>query len=182
MSIQPGTHKLGPSNGTLIVKTGKTGKGSKMGHDLVMEVTSWDATLVAGEDPAQTTMELGADGASLRVREGSGGIKSLTDDDKGAIQDSIDEDVLKKKSVEFRSTEVTANDDGSQLSVKGDLTMVGNTNPVDFTLQVGGDGKLTGGATVKHTDWKIKQFSAMFGALKVAEEVKIEIDATVPTK
>lgn len=180
MSIQPGTHKLGPSNATLTVKTGRTGAAAKAGHNLVIEVTSWEATLVAGEDPAQTTIELAADGGSLRVREGSGGAKALSDDDKEDIQKTIDKDVLKKKSVEFRST--SCGGDGSELNVAGDLTLMGNTSPVDFTLTVDDDGKLTGSATVTQSNHKIKPYSALFGALKVVDEVEVVIDATVPTK
>lgn len=182
MSIQPGTHKLGPSNATLRVKTGRTGAAAKAGHNLLFEVTSWEGTLVAGEDPAQSSIELTADAGSLRVREGHGGAKSLSDEDKADIEKTIDKDVLKKKSIEFRSSAVTANDDGSQLSVQGDLTLVGNANPIDFTLLVDGDGKLTGTATFNQTDWKMKPYSALFGALKVTEEVEVEIDSTVPTR
>ncbi|MGI8804028.1 MAG: YceI family protein [Solirubrobacteraceae bacterium] len=181
MSIQPGTHKLGPSNGTLTVKTGRTGAAAKAGHNLVMDVASWEATVVAGEDPAQTSIELSADGGSVSVVGGSGGAKALSDDDKGDIKKSIDKDVLKKKSIEFRSTGVTANDDGSELNVAGDLTILGNTSPVEFTLNVG-DGKLTGSATVTQSNHKIKPYSALFGALKVVDEVEVVCDAAVPTK
>jgi polyisoprenoid-binding protein YceI len=181
MSIQPGTHKLGPSNATLSVKTGRSGAAAKAGHNLVIEVTSWEATIVAADDPAQTSMELDADGSSLEVREGHGGAKSLSDDDKGDIQKTIDKDILKKKSVEFRSTEVSANDDGS-LNVQGDLTLLGSTSPVSFTLGVDGDGKLSGSCTVTQSNHKIKPYSALFGALKVNDEVEVVIDATVPTK
>ncbi len=182
MSIQPGTHKLGPSNATLSVKTGRTGAAAKAGHNLVIEVTSWEATLVAGEDPAQTSIELTADGSSLTVREGSGGAKALSDDDKTDIQKTIDKDILKKKSVEFHSTDVTAAGDGGKLTVRGDLTLLGNTGPVDFTLDVAADGTLTGSATVTQSNYKIKPYSALFGALKVVDEVEVAINATVPTK
>jgi hypothetical protein len=178
MSIQPGTHKLGPSNGTLTVKTGRTGAAAKAGHNLVIEVASWEATLVVGEN---TSIELAADGSSLSVVDGSGGAKSLSDDDKVDIKKSIDKDVLKKKSIEFRSTGVTANDDGSELGVAGDLTLLGTTAPVEFTITVDGDGKLTGTATVVQTNHKIKPYSALFGALKVVDAVEVVVDCTVPT-
>jgi polyisoprenoid-binding protein YceI len=181
MSIQPGTHKLGPSNASLTVKTGRTGAAAKAGHNLVIEVASWEATLVVGDDPTQTSIELDADGGSLSVVDGSGGAKALSDDDKVDIKKSIDKDVLKKKSIEFRSTGVTANDDGSELGVAGDLTLLGTTAPVDFKISVAGDGKLTGTATVAQTNHKIKPYSALFGALKVVDEVEVVVDATVPT-
>jgi hypothetical protein len=177
MSIQPGTHKLGPSNGTLRVKTGRTGAAAKAGHNLVIEVGSWEATLVAGPEFSIT---LDADGASVTVVDGSGGAKSLSDDDKGDIKKTIDKDVLKKKGIEFRSSSVTPNDDGS-LAVTGDLTLLGTTSPVDFTLAVDDAGKLAGSCTVTQSNHKIKPYSALFGALKVVDEVEVEIDATVPT-
>ncbi len=180
MSIQPGTHQLGPSNATLRVKTDRTGAAAKAGHKLVIEVTSWEATLVAGADPAQTSMELTADATSLRVREGTGGAKALSDDDKADIHKTIDKDILKKKAIAFRSTSVTAGDDGSDLTVQGDLELVGNSHPIGVALHVAGDGKLTGSATLNQTDWKIKPYSALFGALKVVDVVEIEIEATVP--
>ena len=35
---------------------------------------------------------------------------------------------------------------------------------------------LTGTATLKQTDWGCKPYSALFGTLKVADEVRVEID------
>ena len=75
MSIQPGTHTFGPENGTLSVRTGRTGAAAKAGHDLLIDVTAWQATLEVGEDPAQTSIVLDADATSLRVREGTGGCR-----------------------------------------------------------------------------------------------------------
>jgi hypothetical protein len=147
-----------------------------MGHNLVIEVASWEATLVAGPE---TSITLDADGSSLAVVDGAGGMKALSDDDKVDIKKTIDKDVLKKKAIEFRSSSCSANDDGS-LAVTGDLTLLGQTGPVDFTLAADG-GKLTGTATVTQSNFKIKPYSALFGALKVLDEVEVEIEATVPT-
>ena len=104
MSLQAGTYKLGPDDGTLSVRTGRTGAAAKAGHDLLIDVTAWEATLAVGDDPADTSVELEADAASLRVREGKGGMQSLGDDDKANIQQTIDDDVLKRRAITFRST------------------------------------------------------------------------------
>ena len=95
MPIQAGTHKLGPENGTLTVRTTRTGAAAKAGHNLVIDVTAWQATLEVGEDPAQTSIVLDADATSLRVREGTGGMQALGDDDKASIEQTIDDDVLR---------------------------------------------------------------------------------------
>jgi polyisoprenoid-binding protein YceI len=150
------------------------------GHDLVIDVTSWEATLEVGDDPGQIGLNLNADAGSLRVREGTGGVQELGDEDKTEIQQTIDDEVLKGQPIEFRSTEVEATEGGRRLRVKGDLQMAGNGHPVEFELGVGSDGKITGGATLKQTDWGIKPYSGLFGALKVADEVEVVVEASPP--
>jgi polyisoprenoid-binding protein YceI len=175
VSIQAGTYKLGPDDGTLSVRTERTGAAAKAGHDLLIHVTAWEATLEVGDDPAATSIELVADAASLRVREGTGGMKSLGEDDKASIHQTIDDDVLKRRAITFRSTGVTAGD--GQHSVEGELTLAGTTRPLAFDLEVGDDGRLRAVAVVKQSDWGMKPYSALFGALKVADDVRVEIDA-----
>ncbi len=174
MPIQAGTHRFGPENGTLSVRTGRTGAAAKAGHDLLIHVTSWQATLEVGEDPSQTSVVLDADATSLRVREGTGGVQVLGDEDKASIQETIDDEVLKRMDITFRSTAVQTAADGGPLRVQGELTLVGETRPITFDLIVGDDGRLSASAVLKQTDWGITPFSTLFGALKVADEVVID--------
>ncbi len=175
MGIGPGTHKLGPENGTLTVETRRTGAASKAGHDLVMEVTSWAAEVDIAKDPAIT---LTADGGSLRVRDGTGGVTALGDDDKAGIEQTIDEEVLKRTAIEFRSSALELGPDGTGASVHGELELAGTRHPISFELR-SEDGRLTARATVKQSDWGIKPYSALFGTLKVADEVEIGIEASL---
>jgi polyisoprenoid-binding protein YceI len=175
MSLKPGKHLFGPDNAELLVHTQRTGAAAKAGHDLTISVTSWSATVDVGENPEQTTVALSADGGSLRVREGRGGIQSLGDDDMASIRQSIDEEVLKRTPIEFRSTAVQT--DGDRLQVRGELEMLGKTVPTEFDLTVGDDGELAGEATVKQTDVGLKPYSILFGTLKVADEVRVTIAA-----
>jgi polyisoprenoid-binding protein YceI len=177
MSIKPGTYELGPRNGKLLVETSRTGGAAKAGHDLTLEVTSWNGTLQLGEEPNGTSVTLRADGSSLQVREGRGGIKKLDEDDKLNIQQTIDDEVLKATSIDFRSTAVEGTPESSRLLVIGELEFAGRTNPIEFELEVGEDGHVTGRATVKQSDWGIKPYSALFGALRVADEVDVTVDA-----
>jgi polyisoprenoid-binding protein YceI len=176
--LKPGTYTLGPDDGTLSVRTGRTGAAAKAGHDLVIHVTTWEATLRLGDTPQDTGLELEVDATSLHVREGTGGMQSLGDDDKADIRTTIHDDVLKGRAIAFRSTAVTAAD--GRLTVQGELTLAGTTRPLAFDLAVGDDGRVTGTAVVKQSDWGIKPYSALFGALKVADEVRVEIDAALP--
>ncbi len=172
-----GRHTLGPDNGTLSVLTGRSGAAAKAGHDLLIDVTSWQATLEGGEEAAQSTVALHADARSLRVREGTGGMQSLGDDDKAGIRRTIDDEVLKGEAIEFRSTEVQSAADGGRISVRGELQLAGNTRPIEFDLRVSPEGRLNASAVLKQSDWGIKPYSALFGALKVADEVEVVLDA-----
>ncbi len=181
MSIPVGTYRLGPENGTLSVRTSRTGAVAKAGHDLLIHVTVWEATLEVGEDPGQTSIVLDADPKSLHVREGTGGMKSLDDDDKASIRETIDDEILKGQAVEFRSTSVRPAADGGGMSVEGELKLVGTTRPIALDVTVGGDGRLSGRVIVKQSDWGIKPYSALFGALKVADEIELAIDVSLPS-
>jgi polyisoprenoid-binding protein YceI len=172
MSIQPGTHKLGPANASLQVETSRRGVAAKAGHDLVIEVTSWEATLEAGNGPDEVALRLRAEADSLEVREGTGGVQALGDADKAEIKRTIDEEVLRGGAIEFRSNEVAALDGGRRLRVDGELTMNGVTHPLGLELDVG-RGEVTGRATVRQSDWGVKPYSGLFGALKVKDEVEV---------
>jgi polyisoprenoid-binding protein YceI len=172
-----GSYILGPDNGILSVRTGRTGAAAKAGHDLLIEVTDWKATLEIDEDPALTRVALEADATSLHVREGKGGMQALGADDRTSIRQTIDDEVLKGTGIEFRSTAVQTDADGGRLMVRGELTLVGSTRPIAFDLIIGGDGRISASAVLKQTDWGIKPYSTLFGALKVADEVEVTLDA-----
>ncbi len=176
MPIQAATHWLGPHNATLSVHTRRSGAAAKAGHDLVIHVTSWEASLEIGEDPAQAAIELTADAGSLRVHQGTGGMQALGDDDKASIQQTIDDEVLKREHIVFHSTWVQSVTDGGRFRVQGDLTLVGKTQPIEFDLAVGDDGALSATAVVKQTTWGMKPYSGLFGALKVVDEVEVVLD------
>jgi polyisoprenoid-binding protein YceI len=174
MSIPAGTHTFGPANASLKILTMKAGAASKAGHNLVMEVGSWEATLTTTEAGTDASLVLTADSRSLRVLEGTGGIKPLTEDDKSSIRRTIDDDVLKGSVIEFRSTSVAGAD--GRLNIQGELQLAGRRSPITFALTVADGGRLDGTATVKQTLWGIKPYTALFGALKVLDDVQIVVE------
>jgi polyisoprenoid-binding protein YceI len=174
VSFQAGRYRLGPDNATLAVRTARAGAAAKAGHDLLIHVTAWEATLVVADDPDASSMELTADAASLRVQEGTGGIQALGDEDIASIHQTIDEEVLGRQEISFRSTGVEA--DGDRLRACGDLTIVGNTQPIEFDLVSGDGGELSASAVVTQTAFGMKPYSALFGALKVKDEVEVMLE------
>ena len=162
------------------MRTKRTGAAAKAGHNLLLHVTAWEATLAIADDPAASRLELTADGASLRVIEGTGGMQALGDDDKANIAQTIDDEVLKTQSVVFRSRAVRTGADGAGLAVEGDLSLLGATRPLAFDVAVGADGVLSCVAVVKQTSFGMKPYSALFGTLKVVDEVEVSLDARLP--
>jgi polyisoprenoid-binding protein YceI len=173
--IEPGTHRFGPDNATLSVRTRRGGAAAKAGHDLLLHVTSWKGTLVAGEDAVPASAELTADATSLRVREGTGGIQALGDHDKANIEQTIDDEVLKRRDIAFRSTRIERAG-GDTLSMEGELTLAGKTEPIAFDVAVGADGALSAHVTVTQTRWGMKPYSALFGTLKVLDDVEVALE------
>ena len=171
------TYRLGPRDGTLSVRTKRTGAAAMAGHNLLIHVTSWDATIELGE---VTSVVLEADGSSLRVQEGSGGMQALQDEDKDNIRQTIDDEVLMGERVTFRSTEVRPAAGAAGLSVAGELTLNGTTRPLAFDLDITGEGAISATAVVKQTDWGMKPYTGLFGALKVVDEVEVAIEASLP--
>ena len=179
MPIMPGTHELGPDNASLRIETKRGGAAARAGHDLVIEVGSWRATLVIGEEPAESSLVLSADGGSMEVLEGSGGIMALTDEDKAEIKKTLEDEVLKPGPIEFSSTQVTPAADGQRLAVSGELELNGEKHALEFGLDLGSVGGLSGTATVKQSEWDIEPYSGLFGTLKVKDEVRVVGEASI---
>jgi polyisoprenoid-binding protein YceI len=176
--MQPGTYALGPQTGTLTARTGRRGAIARAGHDLLIEVGEWSATVALADDPSQSELRLTVDSSSLRVIEGTGGLQALDDDDRSGISQTIDEEVLERTSIVFRSTSVSARDGGT-LHVDGELELAGATRPIGFDLTLSDDGHVAGSAVVTQSAWGMKPYTALFGTLKVADDVEVSIDGTL---
>ena len=177
MPLAAGTYTFGPENATLSVRTGRSGAAAKAGHDLLLHVTAWEATVEVADGGGEVSIELDADSTSFRVRQGTGGMQALGDDDKANIEQTIDDEILRRMTIGFHSTAVEIADGGDVLRVQGELTLAAATRPVAFDVTVGADGSLSAGTKIKQTEWGIKPYSALFGALKVADEVEIDVSA-----
>ena len=169
MSIPEGSHTIGPSNGSLKVKTGKEGAAAKMGHNLTLNVKAWEATVEGGDSPS---IKLTADPSSLEVESGEGGATPLGDKDKKDIKKTIDNKVLGSSQISFTSSEVTDSE------AKGDLSIAGKSSNVSVPLNVSGD-KISGSITLSQKEFGIKPFSTMMGALKVTDPVTVEFEGSL---
>jgi polyisoprenoid-binding protein YceI len=114
------------------------------------------------------------------VREGLRGVKPLTDRDRGEIRKNIDEKVLGRSPIRFRSTEMRLADAGDRILVRGDLQMAGNRRPLNLDLAVGSDGLVSGTIPLVQSDWGIKPYRGLMGALKVRDSLEVVFEARLP--
>jgi polyisoprenoid-binding protein YceI len=171
VTLRAGTHRVGPANGTLQVHTYREGVAQKAGHDLIIEVARWEATAEVSEGGALSAVRLTADPRSLEVREGLRVIKPLTDRDRADIGKRIDETILLGRPIAFGSTAVETAD--GRLTVRGQLELAGARRPVSFELDATADGRLSGTLPVTQSEWEIKPYRGLMGALKVRDSVEV---------
>jgi polyisoprenoid-binding protein YceI len=180
MGIADGSYALGPDAGQLLIKTSRTGLGARAGHDLTIEVTRWRAEVtVNSADVARSSVNVEADAGSFEVRKGTGGVKPLTDADRAEIKKTIREKILqtgRHPAITFRSTRVVGTPES--FTIDGDLTITGRTQPITVSGLLTDD-RVQGSATVVQSRWGIRPYTAFFGALKLSDEVTVEISIRV---
>jgi polyisoprenoid-binding protein YceI len=172
MPIERGSYAFGPETGTLTVRTKKGGAAAKAGHDLEIEVKRWSATLDLTDTPAAS---LTADSTSFEVISATGGAAPFGAQEKAAVPKTVNDEVLKGTPIEFHASKVDMDRGGHSVDIEGELDLMGQKHPVKFTLNAGFDGRLAGTATITQSEWGITPYSALFGTLKVADDVEVEI-------
>ncbi|GLW63810.1 hypothetical protein Arub01_20540 [Actinomadura rubrobrunea] len=178
MALREGTHEFGPDDGRLLIMTSRSGLGRRAGHDLTIEATRWRGTAVVGGSAEESSVEVAVDVSGLLVREGTGGVLPLSDADREQIAGNLRQILraAEHPEITFRSTGVTGTPE--RFTVEGELTIAGRTEPLTVTARADGD-RVKGEATVTQTRWGIKPYSAFFGALKLADDVRVSFDVAV---
>jgi len=173
-----GSFRLGPDSGRVVIKTGRAGLAARAGHDLTIEVTRWSATVtVPGDGVAAAEVAAELDLGSLAVLEGTGGAKPLSDKDRRDILNTAGK-ILKGDTARFTSTRIIPGAPAaSGGAIEGTLTLGGTTRPARLQLVSRGPGQYRGTATVRQTDHGITPYTGFFGALKLKDEVTVEVEA-----
>jgi polyisoprenoid-binding protein YceI len=179
MTLRAGIHELSPQNGSITVRTYREGMAQRVGHDLILEAAEWRASVEVGEDDQPSEIELEVDARSLQVREGLHGLKPLSGKDRTEIRKNIGEKILRGQPISFRSSEVRST--AGKLAVSGELTLAGTANQVGFELETRPDGSVSGTLPVTQSEWGIKPYRGLMGALKVRDDVEVVIDVRLPT-
>lgn len=180
MAITAGRHEIGPQQGALLLHTSREGLAARAGHDLTISVDEWTGVVEAADDIEQSTVDVTAELSSLRVLSGTGGVKPLSEKDKREIAANAGKALGSAENAQARYVSTSIAVSGSRGVVHGELTINGRTRPVDLTVDDLGDGRYKAAATIAQTEFGIKPFTGMFGALRLADDVGVTVEVALP--
>jgi hypothetical protein len=188
MADLTGSYRLGPDAGRVIVTTGRAGLAAKVGHDLELELTRWSADIsVPAEENgglAAATITAELDLGSLAVRSGSGGARPLTESDRRDIQSTMRKLLPAGGSAAavFRSTRIIPATGGGSAAggaIEGTLTLNGRSQPARLQVTNPAPGRYRASAPVVQSAFGIKPYQGFFGALKLRDEVGVEVEVNL---
>ena len=161
-------HAIDTQKSTLTIHVGKTGAFSGLGHEHEVRAPIQSGTADTGSHPA---VEIHVDARALRVID-----KDASETERAEVQKTmLGPEVLDSEShqeIVFKSTGADPAGQG-QWTLRGNLTLRGQTRPVTVQVTLK-DGRYTGEATVKLTDFGIKPPGV--AGIKAKDEVRIEFD------
>lgn len=180
MPLRSGRYVLGPDSGTLLVMTGREGPAARMGHDLTLLATRWSATVTVDADqPSRSKVRATVEAGSLVVREARGGAVGLRNSQREEIESIMRTQVLRSDrhpTITFRSTSVES--DGQRATVTGALTIRRRSRAVALEVRVArtASPRVRARASIVQTEFGIKPYSALLGALRVTDVIEVAID------
>lgn len=170
------TYAIGPDNGQLLINTGREGLAARAGHDLAIAFDEWSGTV--SDDGGQATVAVTVNLTSLRVVDSTTSPGALSDEDRGRIASNAAKalDSAQFPEASFTATSAERSDEGGVLA--GELDLHGVCVPLRLAVTRDASSWRAAGS-LHQTAFGIKPFSAMAGALKLADEVRIEARVTL---
>jgi polyisoprenoid-binding protein YceI len=177
MAANGGRQRLGPDSGRLTLRTYRSGLAAQAGHDLTIEITRWSGELDRGDNIATSRLEVHIDIGSMVVREGIGGVRPLSDRDRREIAATARKQLEADRYPEATfAAETFEPDSAGGGAISGTLTLHGQERPLRLQVRKIGDDHYHATATVIQSEFRIKPYSGMFGALKLRDAVDVEAD------
>jgi polyisoprenoid-binding protein YceI len=180
MAIPAGRFRLGPDCGQLVLRLAQEGIGSVLGQDLALEVAEWSAQLdLPGDSADDARLAARLDMTSLIVPDGGGAL--LT----GSVRREIEENARRSLQVtdhptaSFQSSQVVPLADGGTIS--GTLTLCGVAVPTEMRIRDVGFGRFFATALVSQAAHGITPYSAMLGAVRLRDDVQVELEIDLAT-
>jgi polyisoprenoid-binding protein YceI len=166
--------RITPESGHLFILTRREGLASRVGHDLRIEATRWSAQVTHNpSNLSATTISATIEPDSLQTREGTGGAGPLSDRDRSEIDTNIRR-ILGSSPLTFTSTRIVP--DGTNGTVEGELTLNGVTRPVRLEVTSDDGVHYRAEATIVQSEYGIRPYRAFLGALKLRDQIEVQID------
>jgi polyisoprenoid-binding protein YceI len=170
---------LTAADGELRIRTGVTGRAARMGHRLSIAMTDWHAAVqwTAGEP---SVAELTVDVASLEIVRGEGGVMSLSGPEKALARSHALKSLEAQRypEIRFQADDIVKTPDGYRLT--GTVAIHGQRRDQVIELHVddlGDSWRMSCETVVRRSDFAVKQYSMLMGAVKVADEVTVSFTA-----
>jgi polyisoprenoid-binding protein YceI len=162
--------------GRITLRTSRDGLAAQAGHDLTIDFGRWSGGLVIGADLAPVSLDAHAELGSLVVRAGTGGIKPLTDRDKREIIATARKVLSADRYPEATFTASSFSPSGDGGVIGGTLTLAGQSGPLRLQVRQTEPDRYLATTTVRQTSFGIKPYSGFLGALKVSDDVAVEVE------
>ena len=144
---------------------------AQVGHDLTIEMTRWSGRLRLGAHPATSELTVTVDMGSMRIVDGTGGITPLSERDKHEIL----RNARRILSVDRYPEGTFVAEEIGEDSVDGTLSLLGTSRALRLTYWVDGE-RYRASGSVRQSDYGIEPFRAFFGALRLADTVRVEAE------
>jgi polyisoprenoid-binding protein YceI len=177
--VTAGLWTLSPPDGELLIRTGVGGRAARMGHNLTIAMTSWEATVAwAGTEPV--TAELTVEIDSLEVLRGESGVKGLSGPEKALVKSNALKSLGANRYPEIRFAADTIGKTGEGYRLTGKLHIRGKARKHVIALRtedLGDAWRMSVESSVRQTDYGIKPYSLLMGSVKVGDEVSVSFTA-----
>ena len=150
-----------------------------MGHRLTLAMTSWQATVRWGDrEPVAAELMVAVD--SLQVSRGEGGPMSLSAPETALVRSHALKSLEARRfpRIRYRSDDIEPTGDGYRLT--GTLEIHGKSRQRVIDLRVkdlGDTWRMSCEADVAQTEFGVKPYSMLMGAIKVVDIVTVSFTA-----
>ncbi|WP_428339224.1 YceI family protein [Mycobacterium sp.] len=176
---EPAEWSLDGSDGELLIRTGVAGPAAVMGHRLTLAMRQWRAT-ARWDGGVPVGAELIVEVGSLKVVGGEGGVTPLSGPEKILVRGNASRslDAERYPRITFEANAIDKTDDGYRLT--GTLTIHATSREQVVDVRTDDQGTnwwLSSETALRQSDFGIKPYSQLLGALRVADDVVVSFTA-----
>lgn len=173
-------YRLDPAASRFTVQAFATGMLSMLGHSPTFAVRDFQGEVRLDDgSPGRISLELVVKADSLVLTD------RVSPGDHREIEDRMRREVLETSTypeIRYEAQDVSSSPTGPgrfQLRINGQLTLHGVTrpHPIDAEMRIHVDGlQLLGGGSLRMSDYRIKPVTALAGAIKLKDELKVSFE------